>query len=253
VMLALAMPARPAHADLGLTADTAQASLVTWWPTVHGTLGAQLGSTGSAGITYDEGAHGIFGATAAFRTYGALCLDLDFTPIRTDATVVSHAAFSFRNQTFATTGAGHLTYDLPIFGMGLRYLVLDGKQGNLGVIGAIKITEPDVTLALGGVSASFRMTLPVPMAGLAGQYNIGEHGQLFGSFKLFHLDVASVTAHVENWEAGAAWQQQLSKAYALRGGLGYRELDVDLSSGSANDLRLSTRRGGPFAELALTF
>jgi hypothetical protein len=244
--------AAAAHADIGLTSSEPQASLVLWRPTVDGTLGAQAGSV-AAGASYHEGPASSFGATAAFRTFGAVCLDVDFTPIETDAPVAAKAAFTFKNTTFSATTSGHLNYEMPIFGAGLRYLVLTGKRGNLGVIGAIKVVSPDVKLTVGSTSAGFHLTLPVPLAGISGQVKIVDHVALFGSYKFLHLDLSAVNVHVVNWESGLAYDHPVNKTLTARAAAGYRRLDVDLAEGAAGDLRLSTKRGGPFVEAAVQF
>ena len=174
--------ASPARAHLHLTADEPQASLVWWRPSVEGSLGVQVGNA-SAGAKYSDDHPSSFGATASLRTFGAVCLDLDYTPINTDAKVVSSAAFTFHDKTFSATGNGHLNYAMPVLGVGLRYLVLERKRGNLGVIGTVKVVMPNVKLSVGSATAAADLVIPVPMAGLSGQLNFGAWAHAFGSYK----------------------------------------------------------------------
>lgn len=250
VLLSLVTPAR---AHLHLTADEPQVSLTWWTPDVRGALGAQSGTV-AAGATYaDEGTSSL-GATLSLHTFGAVYLDLDYTPIHTDAPVIARADFRFRNQSFGVTGeAGRLRYDMPILGFGLRYLVLSGRHGNLGVIGTVKVVKPDVELTLSGRTAAFDLVLPVPLAGLSGQLNFCRWAHVFGSIKVLHLDVAAVDARIEDWEAGLVLDSNPARSPGFRAATGYRKLDIDIASGGDGDIRFTTRRGGPFLELAVIF
>lgn len=252
LLLALLLAA-PARAHLHLLANGPQASIVYWNPEVRGSLGVTA-SGASAGATYGDPDTSSLGATLSLRTFGAVCLDFDYTEIETDAPVIAGAAFTFRNQTFGVTGtAGRLQYRMPIYGFGLRYLAYQGKYGSVGVIGTVKVVNPDVQLQIAGQQAAFDMVLPVPMAGLSAQVNLSEWAHGFASIKTLHLDIAAVNAKIDDWEAGLMLQHHVKNKIGFRGAAGYRKLDIDIASGSAADVRFTTRRGGPFAELAVVF
>ena len=252
-LLALLFVAGPARAHLHLVADEPQASLVWWTPAVHGALGASAAGA-SAGATYDDPNTSSLGATLSLHAIGAVCLDFDYTSIHTDAPVTAQAAFTFRNQTFGVSGqAGRLSYDMPIFGFGLRYIAFQNKYGSVGVIGTVKIVKPAVQLDVAGQRAAFDLTLPVPMAGLSGQFNFSDWAHAFGSYKMLHLGLAAIDAQIDDWEAGVFFDPHAKNMVGLRGAVGYRKLDIDIASGGAGDIRFTPRRGGPFLELAVTF
>lgn len=252
LLLALLI-AVPARAHLHLLTDEPQASIVYWNPEVRGSLGVTA-SGASAGATYGDPDTSSLGATLSLRSFGAVCLDFDYTQIETDAPIVAGAAFTFRNQTFGLTGtAGRVRYEMPIYGFGLRYLAYRGKYGSLGVIGTIKIVNPDVQLEVAGQRAAFDMVLPIPMAGLSAAVHFSEWAHGFASIKTLHLDLAAVSAKIDDWEGGLMLQHNPKEHIGFRGACGYRKLDIDIASGSAADIRFTTRRGGPFAELAVVF
>lgn len=252
-LIALSILAAPVRAHLHLLTDEPQASIVWWQPDVRGSLGVSTGGV-AAGATYAQEGTSSLGATLSLRTFGAVCLDFDYTPVATDAPVVARADFTFRNQMFGVTGqAGTLHYDMPIYGLGLRYIAYQGKYGSLGVIGTVKIVNPQVQLTIAGQSAAFDMVLPVPMAGLSAQVNFSKWAHAFASVKALHLDVAAVDAKIDDWEAGLMFERNPAHGLGVRAAGGYRKLDIDIASGGGEDIRFTTRRGGPFAELAVIF
>jgi hypothetical protein len=252
---ALGATAAPAAAGTGTVSGGKQASALAWYQRLSGSFGGRNGA-----FTMDAAIRPVRetepGAAISLKSLGSIVLDLSYTPLEMRTRFRSSGGFTFGGVSFAATGDGQADYRMPVYEVGLRYVVLDNRWFRLCAGTFLKVVRPDVTLTSGGRSSRYEMTIPVPMAGLSAQVNLTKWLKLFASGKFLDLDVGPVRTAVDDYEGGIIYDWNGAPVLeSLRFAGGYRRFAVDFEAnpGRSNEFRVDVAHEGPFAELTVPF
>lgn len=231
----------------------AQAGVQVWHHELEGTLGGRTAGTRST-ARLDPGTATDTGVALALRLFGPVMLGFSYLPLSVDTTFTSDQNFSFGGLNFGFTAPGTVQYRLPMYEGDLRVNVLDGSWGRLGVIGALKVLDTDVTVNAMGLTERFTQTIPIPMLGLCGQVNFTEQVKAYGSFKLLDVDLDDVRAKVDDWELGIIGDLPVGE-HNVRAAGGYRRLALELISApdTTDEAFLDVSHSGPFGELSVAW
>ena len=158
----------------------------------------------------------------------------------------------FGDVVFAGATVVNSSFDSDVFRVAYRYSPINDKGNELALLLGAHYTTFDAAIssALGTVSESASVDIPLPTIGARGSLRLGEDWRLTGFAQLMKLKVGDYDGSLVNLSAGIEWAF-LRQAYL---GLGYSYYRYDLES-EKNDARgeFTYRFSGPALYVGFAF